>query len=364
MKKRSKKILTLFLCIFAATIFVAAAFLIWRISRQQPGGQMEEALEAGMLSAQGEAAAANAAGEAGETENAGEAGHGGAADAGAADQNSADSESAAGADIQGQAGEMEGQAQAGEGSKEGLPDLKAALEGMLSGYSGTWSVYVEDLDTRESLSINSGPMKAASLIKLYIMGAVYQAIGDGSLEMTDEISRLLTDMITVSHNESSNELVRRLSPTGLHEDGMPVVNAFAQANAYGDTSQGRDLQDSRDVPPPGENYTSVNDCGKFLADVYRGVCVSEDASRQMESLLQRQERTWKIPAGLPEGVRTANKTGELSATENDVAIVYGKEQGASDYILCVMADELPDTSQAQENIRSLSGMVYQYFLGN
>lgn len=245
--------------------------------------------------------------------------------------------------------------------KEGMEDLKTQLLDEIEAYDGVWALYVQDLESDTYLSINSSPMRAASLIKLYIMGAVFEAEKEGTLEMTEEITTLLTNMITVSHNESSNELVRRLSPTGKHEDGMPVVNAFAAANGFTDTSQGRDLQDSRDTPPAGENYTSVEDCGKFLAEVYKKECVSQQASEQMEDLLSRQERTWKIPAGLPEGVRTANKTGELSDVENDAAIVYGAEQGAKDYVFCVMTEEVPDTAQAQERIRKLSGMVYSYF---
>ena len=128
-------------------------------------------------------------------------------------------------------------------------------------------------------------------------------------------------MITVSDNESANELVRLLSPDGRdHAAGMEVVNAFAKAYGYEDTSQGRDLKDVRDTPPPGENYTSVKDCGLFLKRVYEGTCISPEASAKILELLKQQTRTWKIPAGVPEGVVTANKTGELSDTENDVCI--------------------------------------------
>lgn len=245
--------------------------------------------------------------------------------------------------------------------REGLNDLKLQLENQISGWAGTWSVYVCDLQAEEYLSLNSAPMKAASLIKLYIMGAVYEAIEEGSLEETQEIDSLLNQMITVSHNESSNELVRRLSPTGIHEDGMPVVNEFASQWGFTDTSQGRDLQDFREVPPPGENYTSVNDCGHFLEMVYKKECVSAEVSEKMTALLRAQTRTWKIPAGLPQGVGYANKTGELSDVENDVAIVYGAEAGAKDYVICVMTGNLTDVGTAQQNIQTLSGTVYEYF---
>ena len=99
-------------------------------------------------------------------------------------------------------------------------------------------------------------MKSASVIKLFIMAAVYEQVDHGELELTNNIETLMKQMITVSHNESSNELVRLLSPTGdNHEDGMKVVNQYAEKYGYTDTNQGRDMLDYREVPAKGENYT-------------------------------------------------------------------------------------------------------------
>lgn len=241
---------------------------------------------------------------------------------------------------------------------EGLEDLKVRLASMIDGYEGDWSVYAADLSGGGYMTINSHAVKAASLIKLFIMGAVLEQIEAGDLAEDERIGRLLSDMITVSDNESSNELVRCLSPDGTdHAAGMGIVNAFAKGHGYTDTSQGRDLQDVRETPPPGENYTSVKDCGLFLKQIYDGVCISPGASARMLGLLKQQTRTWKIPAGVPEGVTTANKTGELSDTENDAAIVFAP---GGDYILCVTATGLSDTSAARANIVSLSNAVYQY----
>lgn len=254
--------------------------------------------------------------------------------------------------------EAAAEAEAAQEDREGMSDLKAEIQNYLDGRDGTWSVYVKNLNSQEYLSYNSAQLKAASLIKLYIMGAVYDQINKGNLEMTDNIYALLTSMITVSENEVANELVRQLSSTRDNfDEGMALVNAYAQANGFADTSQGRDLRNVREEPAPGENYTSVADCGRFLESVYNGTCVSESASADMLALLKAQERTHKIPAGLPEGIVSANKTGELSDTENDAAIVFGNN---TDYIMCVMAQDLSDTGSAQAAIQELSAMVYNY----
>ncbi len=248
--------------------------------------------------------------------------------------------------------------QARQQEMQGVCDV---VQGMTAGFGdGDWAVYVKDLTGGGSFEINSHQMESASLIKLYIMGAVWQAAEDGALSLTPEIQELLTQMITVSDNESSNRLVEALSPDGLsHPQGRTVVNGFAAANGFADTNQGRDLKDHRAVEPVEKNYTSVRDCGLFLEKVYRAACVSPEASEQMLDLLKRQQRRGKIPAGLPEGVVTANKTGEVSTMEHDAAIVYGPGR---DYVLCVMSAQLTDAEAARQHIREISAAVYEGFV--
>lgn len=249
-----------------------------------------------------------------------------------------------------------------EKRQQEMQGLQAVLAEMLAGFGdGEWAVYVKDLTGGGSFDINSQQMESASLIKLYIMGAVYQALEAGTLMDTPQVQEWLTQMITVSDNESSNRLVEALSPGGdSHPEGRAVVNAFAAANGFADTNQGRDLKDHRDVEPVEKNYTSVKDCGLFLENVYRAVCISPEASAQMLELLKAQQRRGKIPAGLPDGVITANKTGEVSTMEHDAAIVYGPGR---DYVLCVMSVNLTDTEAARQHIRDLSAAVYRHFQG-
>ena len=54
------------------------------------------------------------------------------------------------------------------------PQIETLLDGYKSQVGGKWSVYVEDLKTGGSMTVNNEKMQAASLIKLYIMGAVYE----------------------------------------------------------------------------------------------------------------------------------------------------------------------------------------------
>ena len=237
-------------------------------------------------------------------------------------------------------------------------NLKKDLNEMIDTYEGSWSIYVKDLKSGISLTINDQPQDSASLIKLYIAGAVLEKIQHQELEETETIDLLLSDMISLSDNEAANELVRYLSDSHEHQDGMEKVNEFIEEHDFTDTWQYNGLEDSNLWYGDEVNVTSAKDCGRFLEEIYDGDMVSHLASRQLEGYLLDQEITWKIPAGIPSEIKTANKTGEKDNTQNDASIVYTPYR---DYIICVMATNLTDEDTAVENIRAVSAKVYGFF---
>ncbi len=245
-----------------------------------------------------------------------------------------------------------------------LEDLKTSISDYIQDKDGTWAVYVENLDDGSNLEINNNKMVAASLIKLFIMGRTYEEIDKGTFVL-DDVQKNLHNMITISDNEASNVLVSKLGGgkyTDMYDsyfqNGLKCINNYAQSIQCFDTEQQRDMKNSRPVPISEENYTSVVDCGKLLSNLYHQQLVSPSADREMLELLKQQTRRGKIPAGLPDNVVCANKTGELSDVENDVAIVFSPE---TDYIICVMSNDVPNTSKARNCIIDISKMVYNYF---
>lgn len=217
------------------------------------------------------------------------------------------------------------------------------------GECGEYSAFTFGLDSKISASYKSRKMQAASLIKLFIAGAVYEnwdmVTAQGG---EDEINSLLNSMITVSDNNSANSLILKLGE-GDEEKGMETVNAYCKDHKLKDTHLGRLLLASNEFD---DNYTSVNDCGKFLKAVYYK---KVDGAEKILALMKKQERTGKIPAGIPDGIETANKTGELADVENDAAIIFGEEP----YILCVMTDKVTAPGSAQQSISAISSRVYQ-----
>lgn len=237
--------------------------------------------------------------------------------------------------------------------------LEEELTSMTEGYSGNWSVYVKNLSNGEVISINENPMESASLIKLFIMGAVMEQIHNGTLEETETIDRLLHEMITVSDNEAANELVRCLSEKHDHKDGLSFLNNFAKRQGFSDTRQVNGLEDSSLRHNPSDiNRTSARDCGELLSRIYDGTLVSHMASRKMEDLLLAQEITYKIPSALPDEAISANKTGEVSDAENDSSIIYSP---GGDFVLCIMSSKWDSGNQAITHIREITKMVYNHF---
>lgn len=57
---------------------------------------------------------------------------------------------------------------------EALQTLLNQIQEQLPADNGSWSVFVSDLINETEGSINDQTMQAASLIKLYIMGAIYE----------------------------------------------------------------------------------------------------------------------------------------------------------------------------------------------
>ena len=237
-----------------------------------------------------------------------------------------------------------------------LSSLKKQLVSMISGYSGKWSVYVKNLETGDVISINDTAMKPASVIKLFTMAATYDSIKNGRIKKNSTVSRLLTNMITVSDNESFNELVRRNSSYRSFTNGCSVINRYLKKAGCTKTGCHSSLHPSASsfTWDGHSNMTSAKDAGLILEKIYKGECVSAKYSKEMLNLLLHQTRTWKIPAGLPSGIKCANKTGENDSCQNDVAIVYGKK---TTYIVCIFSQTYEGSGVS--GIRALSSKIYR-----
>ncbi len=234
-----------------------------------------------------------------------------------------------------------------------IPDY-AALEKQLtekmSGWQGDWSLYFEDLRTERKISINSHQVYSASLIKLFVAQTAYQKVAEGKLSETTKLNDEIRKMLTYSDNEAWKYIARALGG-GSYSKGMIEATKVANVSGFSDTGQFYQGEHKN------YNFTSVNDCGAFLKGLLNGTIVNPEYSGKILSLLKLQQHTHKIPAGIPDSVKTANKTGELDYIQGDAAIVYAP---SGTYILCIIGDGLENGYGQVGKFVDLSKTIYEF----
>lgn len=237
-----------------------------------------------------------------------------------------------------------------------LSSLKSTLQSMINGYSGSWSVYVKNLKTGDFLCINDTTMYPASVIKLFAMEATYYQIKSGKLSLNTHITSNLNQMITVSDNESFNELVRQCGG-GSFVTGCKNINKYLKKCGYQRTGIHYTLHPSSSpgTGDGGSNSSCVSDVAKLLEKIYNRKAVSKKYSDQMLKLLLNQTRRWKIPSGLPSGTKVANKTGETDNYQHDAAIVYGKK---TDYVVVIFSNT--NEYNGINGIKQLTAKIHSY----
>lgn len=263
------------------------------------------------------------------------------------------------------------EAQDCQASEERMESLEIQLRERIDTMDGKWNIYVKELRHGLMFSINDEPMYAASLNKLYVMESVYAHYDQilehvvavyGEEDAQATLDRLLENMIVRSDNDSFNELVSLHSANHQFSEGCELLNAYLAEQSYDDTIIVHTLHPSNypaesiSTDSNALNMTSSMDCGLLLERIYKGDCVSYEASEKMLELLSMQEIDSKIPAGTTRAKMIANKTGETDKQQHDVAIVYTKDR---DYILCIMSTDLTaeDEEAGISNVKDVASLV-------
>ena len=92
-----------------------------------------------------------------------------------------------------------------------MDNLLNQVQSLLPADNGTWSVYVCNLLKDSDGTINDTPMQAASLIKLYIMGTVYENYDElAQSHSSDGLDQNISAMISVSDKRRQLYLCQRL----------------------------------------------------------------------------------------------------------------------------------------------------------
>ena len=174
---------------------------------------------------------------------------------------------------------------------------------------------------------------------------VYSRIGE-RVPVADLVER----MIVRSSNLATNALVALVG----------ADRSDATAHALGATRIRvlRGVEDSKAFAAGRNNTTTSNDLAVLLAHVERGDALLPASARLMKDVLLRQEFNDEIPAGVPKGTPVAHKTGSITATLHDAAIVY--PPGQAPYVLVVLTRAIPDEKVARALIADISRLVWTH----
>ena len=269
-----------------------------------------------------------------------------------------------------------------------IQPLIEKLENAIAISGAEVSIVFEDLETDETIEINAEKMMhAASLMKVPVMIEVFRQAEQGKFSLDEKIAvtnefksivdgspysltaagdsdediyryigkdmslrDLVVRMITVSSNLAANVLIERvgvenvmdtLTKLGIH--GMKVLRGVEDIKAY---EKGLN------------NRTNATGMALVMQSIARGKAGAGEACEQMIDILSRQKYRAKIPAGIPPGVKVANKTGSITRIDHDGAIVF--PEGRKPYILVVMTRGIEKREDAEKLIAELSKMVYDY----
>lgn len=168
------------------------------------------------------------------------------------------------------------------------------------------------------------------------------------------VHELIVPMIQVSDNTASNLLITHF--------GFDRINAVTLRAGLRHTQLRRHFLDTAAVVHHHDNRTTPADMAYLLYQIETGaregvptVASPMSCRRMIEIMLGQTDRD-TIPRLLPPGVRVANKTGELSGSRSDVAIV--DPFGDSPYVLAVYTSGLGSPNEAYDGIARLSRAIY------
>ncbi len=176
---------------------------------------------------------------------------------------------------------------------------------------------------------------------------------------------------------SGQELVarwRRLEARGEYEDAFRrVLEENARLTGAGfmhlyERRWGRDgsaaYEDSFAVDQGLDNKCTPQDMARLLAMIAGDRCATAPSCRLMLAIMAHQEWRERIPAGLPDGVFVANKTGSVSGTCNDAAIACTPDKAPLVMVVFWKGLGHEAAARADSAIAAIAGVLYRHLGGS
>ena len=242
--------------------------------------------------------------------------------------------------------------------------LEERIEAVLKSYDGTMGLYIYDLMGNVITRFPDEKFETASTIKVYILAALFDAIGQGKASLKDmltceerfwidgsgilgslevgttlSVKNVATLMIIVSDNIATNMLIDYL--------GIDNINACIQKLGCKDTV----LHNVLDFAKYHQlGTTTPRDYASMFVRIQNRTLVSPEASEQMWQILSQQHYNSMIVKSLPQFYVDsdnydeqlfwfASKSGSMNACRNDGGIIttpYGS------YVIVMLNKDFSD----------------------
>jgi beta-lactamase class A len=253
------------------------------------------------------------------------------------------------------------------------------------------SIVFQSLDASKFLMINQEEiMHAASLMKVPVMIEVFKQAEQGKFSLDEKIivtnefksivggspfsltvvedsdddiyryigkemaiRELVQRMIAVSSNLATNILIEFVGVSNIMETlaELKIQNMKVL----------RGVEDIKAFEKGLNNHTDAMSMMQVMYAIAEGKAGSEKACQEMIEILSQQKYRDKIPAGIPKGVRVANKTGSITRIDHDAAIIF--PAGRKPYVLVILTRGIEKREDAEKLIAGLSRIVYESIVG-
>ena len=119
----------------------------------------------------------------------------------------------------------------------------------------------------------------------------------------------------------------------------------------------RKMMDLKAAGEGRENVATPAEMMTLLEDLYHGKVLNKEFTNDFFKMLSTHKNSF-IPRDLPEGLKIANKPGELEGVRNDSGIVFVENRP---YVICAMTSYLRRERDGEEAIGKISLETYRMF---
>lgn len=252
-------------------------------------------------------------------------------------------------------------------------ELERKIHFQIKHFPGKAGIFIYDLARGWVIAHNAEELfPSASLVKVPIMAAIYEAQAKGRISLDEElpiqrrlkaggagqlkyvrsgrrftVRQLLIKMITESDNTATNILTDYF--------GLDFYNEQFIKLGLTRTNFSRYVMDLKKRSQGIENYTTPKDMAKILELIYRKKLAGAE---EMLEILKGQKINDRLASAIPSDWEIGHKTGLMWKTCHDVGIVFAP---GGDYVICVLTSGARSYRRSKNFISEIAHLTALYY---